>query len=119
MPDEIVQCLRRQKELPLEVCLDAFTEAHAFEKEEDPCWACPLGAANRHRVAFREEPTTEEIETMLSYCGVRKSKRGSTSIRKRKYHVSLRDPYTERAKPPDKRPTVKRRRKADRKVPEA
>lgn len=110
MSDEF-RCSRRRKDVSLAFCLDSFTEAHAFEKEEDPCWACPVGAGNRHRTAFREEPTEEDIKTMLAYCGVRESKRGLTSIRKRKYHVTPKDPFTERGKPKPSRPTVRRRKK--------
>ena len=112
MADEF-QCTRRRQEVTLDYCLEAFSDAHAFEKEDDLCWACPVGAGHRYRIAFGEEPTETDIKTMLSYCGVRESKRGSTKLRKRKYHRTPKDPYS-RKSGTEPKPTVRRRKKADR-----
>lgn len=47
-------CRPRRRKLTIEICLQDYVDANAFENRRSACWRCSLGCANRHKFSEGE-----------------------------------------------------------------
>ena len=58
-------CVPRDAIVSERDCMNNFTDAHALRREDDPCWACRVGAKLRVEYANELEPTEERIDACV------------------------------------------------------
>jgi len=58
-------CVPRDSILSEADCMDNFTDVHAFRRNDDPCWACRVGARLRVEYGHELEATEERVDAAV------------------------------------------------------